>query len=153
MMITELKNGEVAMFTTSQYCVKGVVEELISGSWQQIELNRFFSRFLPTYSNMKLMSNMNEVNNLFFNDFPCGNGQDIQETEPTPLFIDSLLPISADIDEENIYKKNNSRKVVFNEDEILAKSKAKERTQSEERTIKYTKLEISEISEEDGFTK
>lgn len=130
-MITEFKNEEVATFTMSQYCVKGVVEELINGSWQQIELNRFFSRFLPTYSNMKLMSNMDEVNNLLFNNLPWGNRQEKQEVEPTPLFIDSLLPISADIDEENVYKKNNSRKIVFNEDEISAKSKAKERTESE----------------------
>lgn len=153
LMITELKNGETAKFTTSQYCVNGVVKELISGSWKQIQLNRFFSKFLPTYSNIKLMSNMDEVNNLLFNNFPCGSKQERQEEEPIPLIIDSLLPISADIDEENIYKKNNSKKILFNEDDILAKSKAKERPDSEENKIKYTKLEITEISEEDGFTK
>lgn len=76
------------------------------------------------------MSNMDEVNNLLFNNFPWGNKQEKQEAEPTPLIVDSLLPISADIDEENVYKKNNSKKIVFNEDDILAKSKAKERTES-----------------------
>ena len=45
-----------------------------------------------------MMNNINEVNSLIFNIFPFFEKIEGHDVEPTPLIIDSLLPISADID-------------------------------------------------------
>lgn len=52
---------------------------------------------------------MNEVNNLFFKMGGNTDKKDSEEQEPKPLLVDSLLPISADIDAENPYKKSQGK--------------------------------------------
>jgi hypothetical protein len=82
---------------------------------------------------------------------PQADRMNRQEDEPTPLIIDSLLPISADIDAENTYKKNNSIKKLIQQDSTT-RSRFGDRESIDQRE-KYTKLQITEVSEEDGFTK
>jgi hypothetical protein len=69
-----------------------------------------------------------------------------------PLVIDSLLPISADIDAENGYKKGLKKRVSEVDTLTFSKLKVKEEGENVEKG-KYMKLQITEISEEDGFTK
>lgn len=55
---------------------------------------------------MKIVTNINEVNSLNFYESKQ-NFRTLKATnEPSPLYIDSLLPISADLDKENTYKLN-----------------------------------------------
>ena len=69
-----------------------------------------------------------------------------------PLVIDSLLPISADIDAENGYKKGLKKRISEVDTLTFSKLKVKEEGENVEKG-KYMKLQITEISEEDGFTK
>ena len=56
----------------------------------------------------------------------------MQESEPVPLVIDSLLPISADIDAENAYKKGLGKRI------------------SEVDTLTFSKLRVREEAESVG---
>jgi hypothetical protein len=111
---------------------------LIEGSWEQIKLNRLFSSYLQVYSNIKTMDNMQELNTFLFSDAPPTHHIKRQEDEPIPLIIDSLLPISADIDPENTYKKNNSSRKLLKEDSVT-RSRIADRESIDQRQ-KYTKL-------------
>jgi hypothetical protein len=35
-----------------------MIDELVNASWETIKLNKFYSKYLQAYSNMKTMSNM-----------------------------------------------------------------------------------------------
>jgi hypothetical protein len=39
-------------------------------SWDQFQIGQLFSKFLPAYSNLKMMGNIQEVNNFIFNPYP-----------------------------------------------------------------------------------
>jgi hypothetical protein len=56
-----------------------------------------------------------------------------QEDEPNPLYVDSLLPISADIDPENEYKRNLARINTLGESTIKMRNKAQESRLSQEK--------------------
>lgn len=51
------------------------------------------------------MSNIDEVSNLNFYESSMYYSVLPNQSQPKALYIDSLLPISADIDKENSYKK------------------------------------------------
>lgn len=54
------------------------------------------------------------------------------------MFVDSLMPISADIDPENPYKKSLSKRSVLEDSQV--KIKAKEKEASAEKRNPYKKL-------------
>ena len=55
---------------------------------------------------MKIVTNINEVNSLNFYESKQYFSTLKPTNEPSPLYIDSMLPISADLDKENTYKLN-----------------------------------------------
>lgn len=66
--------------------------------------NAKFRENLKKFSNMKTIKNINEINSLNLYQSKM-NFHSVQVAiEPKPLYVDSLLPISADIDKENTYK-------------------------------------------------
>ncbi len=85
------------------------------------------------------MDNMQELNNFLFSTAPPTHHIKRQEDEPIPLTIDSLLPISADIDPENTYKKNNISRKIVKEESVTTRSRIGEKESNEQRQ-KYTKL-------------
>ena len=56
-----------------------------------------------------------------------------QEDEPNPLYVDSLLPISADIDPENEYKRNLAKINTLGESNIKMRNKGQESRLSQEK--------------------
>ena len=70
--------------------------------------------------------------------------------QPSALYLDSLLPISAHIDAENTYKNNLKNQIDFNSD---IGTPSKKRDKKTEQGEKYHKLEWYKEEVEDGFTK
>jgi len=65
-----------------------------------LKTNAFLAKYLNSYSTTKTVNNISQIESLFnFNALVELTGK--QEEEPNPLYVDSLLPISADIDEDN----------------------------------------------------
>ena len=85
---------------------------------------------------------MNEANNLFFNMEFKKNSDPKQEDEPKPLIVDSLLPVSADIDADNQYKKNLSKLNTLGESTIKMKNKGKE-SRFENKEPEYIRLNLT----------
>jgi hypothetical protein len=81
-----------------------MVERLIERTIYRIEKTQRFKENLRQFSNMKTLTNINEVNSLHFYDSKTHFSPLPTSKEPRPLYVDSLLPISADIDQENTYK-------------------------------------------------
>ena len=76
-----------------------------------------------------------------------------EEDEPAALIVDSLLPISADIDPENEYKRSIGK--MNNLGDSLVRTKMNNRSRVEEEDNgkqKYKRLQMTEGTEEDGFT-
>ena len=98
--------------------VIGIVEEIVSESWRVFKMNTLVKTQLPLMVNQSMLEKVSEVNDLlFFNQFQLVI-QEEQEKEPTPLFVDSLLPISADIDPENDYKNKLKQKTDLGESQV-----------------------------------
>lgn len=86
---------------------------------------------------MRTMSSIQEVNNFLSNAVWIAD-RVVQEKEPVPLLIDSLLPISAEIDAENGYKKGLTKR--GSEVETLELSKLRVREEGTVGKEKYLKL-------------
>jgi hypothetical protein len=122
----------------------------LEGAWREAKVSRLASQLLNPYSNMRTMSSIQEVNNFLSNAVWIADRVE-QEREPVPLIIDSLLPISADIDAENGYKKGLAKR--GSEVETLELSKLRVREEGAAGKERYLRLQITEVSEEDGLTK
>lgn len=83
-----------------------IVERILDRAIYRIIKTEKFRENLKRFSNMKTINNINEVNNLNFYDSQMYFSSLPASKEPRPLYVDSLLPISADLDKENTYKLN-----------------------------------------------
>lgn len=85
-------------------------------------MNRYFNKF----SSSNTLNKINEVGDMLHKMDYKINPTPKQEEEPSPLYVDSLLPISADIDAENDYKERIGRMGTLGESVIRVKNKGKE---------------------------
>ena len=152
-LITEQQQLQVekTMHRESEQIINEIVDNVMEKSVAQIEENAFMSKYFLAYSSKQTLGKINQVGDLLYvlglKMFP----QPTQEEEPTPLYVDSLLPISADIDSENQYKKNMARFNNLSESAIRTKNNFRS-SRLEQKEPHYVQLQMTEASEEDNLT-